>query len=309
VNQLSERQETGMAPLKVHGLMLICAFLVSTSFTVVEAITEGLDPAALTLTRFLLATLILLPYIQLRYGLKCSFSLFLRCALISFTLVFFFWCMFLSLRYTTALNTSIIFTLVPSFAWFYARILIGEKLTGSKIIALACGMTGAVWVIFRGDMELLLAMAWNKGDFIFLGGCLAMGLYTPLVRLLHRDEPMVVMTFWILVSGSIWLLLLTGPRLGQVDWAVVKPAVWAGIAYLSFFTTVISFFLTQYSIHFIGPTRVMAYSYLYPALVLLQDIALGKDWPGMKVVPGICIVLLAMVVIQYSADKSQSTRL
>jgi len=66
---------------------------------------------------------------------------------------------------------------------------------------------GAVWVIFRGDLSLFLAMAWNRGDLIFLGGCLAMGLYTPLIRLLHRGESMLVMTFWILITGCIWLLL------------------------------------------------------------------------------------------------------
>jgi hypothetical protein len=45
----------------------------------------------------------------------------------------------------------------------------------------------------------------------------------------------------------------------------------------------------------------MAYSYLYPALVLLLDILLGNGWPGGGVLPGIFIVMAAMFVIQYSA--------
>jgi len=212
--------------------------------------------------------------------------------------------MFLSLRSTTALNTSVIFTLVPSFAGFYAMFLVKERLTLSKLIALFCGIVGAVWVIFRGDLSLLVSMEWNQGDVIFLAGCFAMGLYTPLVRLLHRGEPMVVMTFWILVSGSLLLFILAGPELGRVDWSGVPVSVWAGVTYLAVFTTVISFFLTQYSIPHIGPTRVMAYSYLYPALVLMIDIILGHGWPGPKVLPGILIVLMAMLVIQYSAVSS-----
>lgn len=292
-------------PVTVHLLMVFCAFLVSTSFTVGKAIADGLDPVLLTLVRFAMATCILTPYVAYYHTLRCSLSLFLRCSVISLSLVLFFWCMFLSLRYTTALNTSIIFTLVPSIAGFYAMLLVNERLTVGKIIALCCGMVGALWVIFRGDPAMLAEMAWNKGDLIFLAGCFAMGLYTPLVRFLHRGEPMVVVTLYVLVSGTVWLLLLAGNSIFTVDWIEVQPKVWAGVLYLAFFTTVISFFLTQYSIPHLGPTRVMAYSYLYPALVLGLDLTFGNEWPGGRVLPGIIVVLLAMVVIQRSGDGSR----
>lgn len=291
----------GDSLLRIHLLMGISAFLVSTSFIVGKAITAGLDPAALTLIRFVLATLFLFPYIKRYHGLMFSWSIVVRCAVISLSLVAFFYSMFLSLRYTSALNTSVIFTLVPSFAGIYAMILVKERLTGANIIALVCGMIGAVWVIFRGDLDQLLAMQWNRGDLIFLAGCVAMGLYTPLVRLLTRSEPMVVMTFWILVTGSVWLLLLTGQRLFVIEWQAVSVSVWLGVCYLALFTTVITFFLTQYSITFIGPTRVMAYSYLYPSLVLLLDMIMGKGLPQLRVLPGVLVVLVAMFIIQWSA--------
>jgi len=291
------------APLLIHLLMALCAFLVSTSFTVGKAITAGLDPAILTLVRFLVATLLLLPYVAVTHGLSFSWSLMLRCAAVSLSLVVFFWCMFLSLQYTSALNTSVIFTLVPSIAGFYALLMLGEKLTRAKLVALLCGMAGAVWVIFRGDISLLIEMQWNRGDLIFLAGCFAMGMYTPLVRLLHRDEAMVVMTLWILITGCIWLLPVSLPHLRSLDWAAVSPEIWLGVGYLALFTTVITFFLTQYSTTFIGPTRVMAYSYLYPALVMLLDIVLGKGLPELRVIPGVLVVLVAMVVIQRSAKN------
>jgi drug/metabolite transporter (DMT)-like permease len=281
--------------------MVVCAALVSTSFTVGAAITAGLDPAVLTLIRFIFAAFLLGPYVWRKFGLHFSWSLFWRSAVISACLVTFFWCMFLALRFTTALNTSVIFTLVPSIAGVYAVFLVRERLARKQLIALACGMVGAVWVIFRGDISLFLAMAWNRGDIIFFAGCLAMGLYTPLVRLLHRGESMIVMTFWILVTGSLWLVLVAGSRLPEISWIEVPLSVWVGIAYLSLFTTVITFFLTQYAIAYLGPTRVMAYSYLYPGLVLIIDLLLGHGLPEPMVFPGIAIVLVAMLVLQYDA--------
>ena len=85
---------------------------------------------------------------------------------------------------------------------------------------------------------------------------------------------------------------------------MVPLEIWLGVCYLAMFTTVITFFLTQYSISYLGPTRVMSYSYLYPSLVLLLDMSMGKGLPNLKVVPGVLVVLAAMFVIQWSAKKS-----
>lgn len=287
----------------VHLLMVICATLVSTSFTVGAAITAELDPAVLTLVRFTLAACIFGPWVHFRYGLGFSLPLFFRCALISGCLVIFFCCMFLSLRYTSALNTSVIFALVPSISGGYALLFLRERLRREQLLALACGLIGVVWVIFRGDLSQLFAMQWNKGDVIFLGGCFAMGLYTPLVKLLYRGESMAIMTFWVLVTGSLWLLLFAGSKLPTVAWSAVPLFVWGGVAYLSVFTTIITFFLTQYAVPYLGSTRVMAYSYLYPGLVLVIDLVLGHGLPPARVIPGVLVVLVAMVVLQNTRER------
>lgn len=283
----------------VHLLMVICAALVSTSFVVGKAITHGLDPAALTLLRFVAAGLLFAPYIHLKYGLKPpGWRDLIRYAGISLAITTFFWCMFTSLRYTSSLNTSVIYTLVPGLAGIYGAVLLGERLRARRLVALLFCMFGAVWVIFRGDIDRITALSFNRGDLIFLAGCFAMGLYTPLVRLLHRGEPMPVMTFWVMITGALWLLIFSGPRLLNIHWPEVELMVWTGILYLAVFTTIITFFLTQFSTIHIGPTRVMAYSYLYPLLVIILEWSLGRGLPPISTLPGIIIVLAAMPVLQ-----------
>ncbi len=289
----------------VHGLMLVAAGLVSTSFTVGKAIAPGLDPAALTLVRFLVAALLMLPWVARHSGLHLPDSAaLLRYSLISGVLAGFFWLMFLSLRYTTALNTGVIFTLVPGISSLYSALLLRERLGRYRLIALLLATVGAIWVIFHGDMSRLLAMELNRGDLIFFAGCLLMALYTPLVKLLHRGESMVVMTFWILVTGTLWLLLLSGNRLPAVPWARVAPMVWAGIVYLAVFSTIITFFLSQLATLYIGPTRVMAYSYLYPPCILVLDWAFGHGLPPLRTLAGVVLILLAMLVVQHGASRT-----
>jgi drug/metabolite transporter (DMT)-like permease len=53
---------------------------------------------------------------------------------------------------------------------------------------------------------------------------------------------------------------------------------------------------------YLGPTQVTAYSYLYPGLVLVIDLLLGHGLPPLQVIPGVLVVLVAMIVLQHTRD-------
>jgi drug/metabolite transporter (DMT)-like permease len=283
--------------IRVHLLLLFSTTLVSTSFIVAELITDTLDPIVLTLVRFLLAVFFLLPVISIRHGLAVTPGALCRYAAISACLVLFFWAMFLSLRYTSPLNISVLFTLVPALSAVYATLINRERLPRSLMLALVVGLIGALWVIFEGDLQRFSDLAWNRGDLIFFGGCLAMALYTPLVKLLHRQEPMEVMTFWVLITGCLWLLPATVQIVVHTSLTSIPPATWVWIVYLALFSTVISFYCTQYATGKIGPTRTISYSYLYPLLVMVLNYILGRGWPPLQVIPGILLTLAALLLL------------
>ncbi len=286
---------------KAHLLMVLATLLIATSFPVVAAIADGLDSLVMTFLRFLLATMLFAPLVAWRYGLKVPGLRDLgRYAAISAFLVAFFWGMFVALRYTSALNTATIFTLAPALTAVVSAFLLRERLAGPARIALPVGVVGSVWVIFRGDLTALLALDLGWGDAIFLAGTVAFGFYGPMVKLLHRGEPMAQMTFWTLVTGTGWLLLLSGPRLLDVTWGDVSISVFAGIAYLAVFTTVITFFISQWNTTVIGPTKVMSYTYLNPALVLMIGLILGQDLPPLATYPGLALTVAATIILQWS---------
>ena len=172
------------------------------------------------------------------------------------------------------------------------------RLNKASRIALPVGIIGAVWVIFRGDPAALLSLNIGLGDGIFFMGTVAMGFYGPLIKHLHRVEPMAQMTFWTLVSGAVWLLFLSAPHLFDVVWTAVPMAVYGGIAYLSIFTTLVTFFVFQWSATVIGPTKVMSFTYLNPALVVFLGAALGGELPPPAIFPGLFLTLLATLILQ-----------
>jgi drug/metabolite transporter (DMT)-like permease len=279
--------------------MVLAATLVATSFVVGKIITPFLDPAVLTLIRFFLASAFFIPYVGLRYGIRLpDWQALGRYSLISGALVGFFWMMFLSLRITTPLNTSVIFTTVPGISGCYSWFLLRERLGRHRLFALLFAMTGAIWVLCEGDVHKLQALSFNQGDVYFFIACLLMAFYTPLVKLLHRGEPMAVMTLWIMITGCVWLLLFNIPKLPTISWHTVPLVVWLGIGYLALFTTIITFFISQWATLEIGPTRVMAYSYLYPPIIVLIEWALYQTYPDTQTLLGIVIILFAMIIVQ-----------
>lgn len=292
--------KSGSFPLwAVHGCMILSATLVATSFIVGKAITPFLDPGVLTLVRFVLASLFFAPYVGYRYGRYLpDWSSLVRYGLISGALVGFFWLMFLSLRITNPLNTGVIFTTVPGISGIYSWILLRERLGSHRILALLLAMIGALWVIFEGDVHKFHQLDFNRGDIYFFLGCLLMALYMPLVKLLHRGEPMAVMTLWIMITGCLWLVLFTLARLSSITWSAVPLSAWLGIAYLAVFTTIITFFISQWATLHLGPTRVMAYSFLYPPLIVLIEWLLYHNLPALQTLLGIVIILPAMVIVQ-----------
>ncbi len=293
----------------VHGRMLASRVVVATSFPVGAAITAGLDPAMLTFIRFALAALIFAPYIALRHSLALPpLKSFLGYTAISACLVFFFWSMFEALRETTPLNTGALFTLIPGFSALFAAVLVKERLGARRLAALGFGLVGALWVVFLGDPDRLLALALNRGDLIFLAGCLVMGLYTPLVKLFHRGEPIAVMTFWIMATGAVWLLLLNNSAIWTTAWSDVEVDVFVGIVYLAVFSTIITFFIQQHSTVRIGATRVTAYSYLNPALVVGIEWTIGRGLPTAMTLPGVAIVFLATLVLQTGGQENGAGR-
>ncbi|MCW8916102.1 MAG: DMT family transporter [Magnetovibrio sp.] len=286
------------------GLSLFASVLVSTSFVVVSSIAPMMDSAVLTFLRFTLASILFAPIVYWKTGLPLpSLKDLGRYAIISAGLVGFFWGMFESLRTTTALNTATIFTLMPVMGAGLSVLFLGERLPKRSILALGLGMVGAVWVIFRGNLADLQSVELNDGDTIFFFATISMSIYSVSIKHLHRGEPMVQMTFWIMVTGSIWLAIVAAPKLPDVSWMALPIEIIWGLFYLAFVTTVITFFIFQWSTVVLGSTKVMSFTYLNPALVLVVGLFAGHALPPVLTYPGIILTVGATLVLQFAPSK------
>lgn len=283
----------------VHGLMLLMVTFVASSFPVGALITTAMPPEVMMCIRFFMAASLFAPYVFFKHGLHLpSINKLKNYTVLSIPLVVFFWCMFEGLRYTSALNTGAIYTVVPAITAVYVFLINREKTSKRRSFGLLIGTFGAVWIVFRGDLANLSTVQLNYGDALFFLGCLFLAAYNPLIKKFYSGEAMEVMTFWVIAIGCVWLLLLSIPSFKLVAWQGVSSGVYLGVLYLAIFTTVVTFFLLQFGTLSIGATRVAAYSFLTPVLVVVLNIFLGAEVFDFKLLPGIFLILIAMNLVQ-----------
>ena len=278
--------------------MLGFSALVAGSFSLGSLAAPLIDPAALSAVRFFLAGAVIGGAALATEGLPRSAAQApWRYGVRGALLAIYFVAMFEGLKSAPPVSAAAVFTLTPMMAAGFGWLLLGQRMTPRIALALAIGGAGALWVIFRGDLAALARMEIGTGEAIYFWGCLAHAAYTPMVRKLNRGEPAVVFTFGTLVAGCILLMLWGYRAILSTDWATLPPVFWITLAYLVVFATAASFLCVQYATLQLPSSKVMAYTYLVPSWVILWQIALGLDRPGLAVLPGVVLTILALVLL------------
>ncbi|WP_415238953.1 DMT family transporter [Seleniivibrio woodruffii] len=271
--------------------MMIYALLISGTFHVGHSIAGDINPVVLTFARFFMGSVIFGIYVGFSHGIKIPKPCrIVRYTFISLCLVIYFVCMFTALRYTTAANTGVEYTLVPVFTTIYGALFLKEVPNAGKAAVLGVVMLGAVWVIAGGSAENLVSLKFNKGDMIFVAGCMGMGMYPVLSKLLAKDEPTPVLTFWTLATGAAVLALWANTDIVQTNWSGLPLRLYLGLGYLTVFTTAVTFFIIQYAGRRLPVSKVMSYIYIIPLFVLAENFLLGNGLPDVSVLPGVLAV-------------------
>ena len=285
---------------KAHAAMLLFAFLVSTSFTVGRAITFALDPAALTFLRFSLAVVI---FTGISIASKQTFRVpsltgWLRYFFLALLLVIFFITMFEGLRWTTPIAAGAVFTLIPFMTAIIALVGFGQTMGLVSFSGLLIASLASIWIMFGGDLAALTALRLGKGELIFLVGCISYAGYAPAVQKLHNGDGLVHLTLWTLFAGAVLLFIYGGPAIINTSWQLVPSYVYLGIIWLAVFTTAITFYLIQYAAVRLPSVKVMSYTLLIPAFILLQQLLGGGSWPDMSVLTALGVLSAAMLILQ-----------
>ncbi|QIE57416.1 DMT family transporter [Pikeienuella piscinae] len=284
------------ASLPGHAAMLLFAALVSVSFSLGARAAPHIDPAALSAARFLIAAIAIGAIAAPRMRLK-HFRATWRYPLLGGLLGGYFVLMFEALKLTDPISTGAIFTLTPIMTAGFAWLLMRQVTTGRMAVSLALAGTGAIWVIFRGDIEAILGLELGRGEAIFVIGCSFHALYAPLGRMLHRGEPVLVYTFGGLIGGFLVTGLYGARALAETNWTTLPPVVWIALFYLALAATAVTLFLVLFATLRLPSAKVMAYGYLVPSFVILWEGLFAGVWVAAPVWLGVVATIGALLLL------------
>ncbi len=281
-----------------HLAMLTFSALVAGSFSLGSMAAPLIDPLALSALRFLLAGALVGAVAFATKGIpRSTWAAPWRYIVLGGLLATYFVLMFEGLKTAEPVSTSAVFTLTPALAAGFGWLTLRQRLTPRMALALAIGAIGALWVIFRADLQRLLAFQIGRGEVIFFFGCIAHALYAPLVRKFNRGEPAVVFTFGMLIAGWAILTLAGLPAILSTDWPALPGIVWITLLYIAIFASAATFVLLQFASLHLPAAKVMAYTYLVPSWVILWEIALGRSAPPALILGGVALSILALLML------------
>lgn len=281
-----------------HLAMLGFSALVAGSFSLGVMAANEIDPAALSALRFALAACLVGIGALVSGGIPArACAAPWRYLVLGGVFAVYFVLMFEGLKTAAPVPAAAVFTLTPLVAAFAGYVVLRQITTARMALALAIGGIGALWVIFRGDWRAALAFDVGRGEAIYFAGCVAHAIYIPLVRLLNRGESALVFTFGTLVAGALVLTVWGAPALLATDWAALPGIVWITLAYITVCATAITFVLVQFASLRLPAAKVMAYTYLTPSWVIVWEIALGNRPPGLLVLGGVALTIVALLLL------------
>jgi len=152
---------------------------------------------------------------------------------------------FVGTKLSTASNGSLVTSATPAFVLLFAPLLLGERSTPRRIVALIISTLGVLAVIDPRNAELSPTLFW--GNMSLLAAALTWALYSVLVRKVSQSTDLLTSSAIMLLGGvpssllfGLWEYQTQG--FGTITWGII-----GGILFLGIISTAVAMFLWNYA--------------------------------------------------------------
>lgn len=291
--------------ISANFLMLISTGFIAASFPVTQALLQYWAADIALFTRFALSTLVFLVLLKMKGNKDKIIPKNWRAYLfISLFYALFFMSTFEALKYTTAFNAGVIYTLMPGLSLVLSWFLFKDSNIKQYLLPLVLSTAASFVVISNGNMNIGDFFAhMNIGDILFIAGTFAMACFFNITKKYTSKEQPLLSTFYVLLGVTFWLgiyVLVSGQEFkAQLD---ILPM--ALLLFLVVFCTVITFFSLQYASRIISPVKSSSYSYLTPVFVILINLAFFSMQINAIVIIASLISMASLIYIQWVKPKA-----
>jgi len=177
---------------------------------------------------------------------------------------------------STPNHAGLLYALSPLLVFVISVLLRREKPTARRLAGLALAFAGVVVVLMERGLADGAEASVRLGDAIIGCGVFSWSLYSALGRPLAARYGGIRVTCWTAIAGSVATLPLFPVFVRAEHLASATAGAWLAVAFLSVFTSFVSYLLWYFALARLEASRVAVWSNLQPvATAALSFLAYG----------------------------------
>jgi drug/metabolite transporter (DMT)-like permease len=249
------------------GFALVATIIWSGNFIVARGLAETFPPVSIAFFRWLVATVILLPFglphfVRQWALVRSNLPHLVVSAFLGITL--FNTLIYIAGKHTTAMNLSLIAVFSPVWIIVLARIFMHEPLTFRRLAGVALAVIGVVVLTTSGDLSILTRLTFNPGDLLMVAATAVFAIYSILIRQKPRDiEPTTYLTATFLF-GLIMLIPWVIWEWARHPLTMPGSGVVASLVFIGIGPALLSYVCWTRAVASIGPVKAGMVYYSLP---------------------------------------------
>lgn len=276
-------------------LIFLVAILGGATSTITKIGLANIPPLSFAFVRFLIAGIVVLPFLLKTNFLKDLKRLIPFSLLGTINIVFFI----LGVKMTTATISQLLYAGVPLLTAIFLLALFRERLGRRKDLGIAIGFVGVSLVVLLPVIEKGGKFSGDLLGNILIGiGVISWSLYMVFSKKkLESFSPFVVTSAFIWVTCIALLPLSLTDLISYPNWwqSITFSSV-LSLCYVSIVSTVIVYLLNQYAIKHGGSVLASMQYYLYPIFTYISALLLLGEQLTMALVVGGALALLGVYI-------------
>jgi drug/metabolite transporter (DMT)-like permease len=272
--------------------LILTVTIWGTTFAATKFALRDMQPLTLSLVRFVIASLLLLPLAVADHRRRGGAVAWRGLAVAGFFGGFLYFALQnVGLALTSATKTALILGGVPALTALLSIVALKERVTLGRAAGIAGSVLG-VAVIVLSERGANLSEGGLLGDVLIAGCGLSWAIYTIQVKGLEGSASPVALAAASVGFGALYLLPFVGVEVAMSPPAMPSSVGWLAIAYLSLVASAAPFFLWNFALSVVDASEAAVYINLVPLIAVASAVlTLGESVAPAHLAGGVLVLL------------------
>lgn len=207
---------------------------------------------------------------------------------------------------TTPVNSSIILSTNPIFAFVFAALILKERISFLKGTGLAIGLSGVLLLILQNGAPDLSSSTFI-GDIFSMVNTISWAFYTVVIKkMLEKYHPVTVMK-WTFLFGMLTNIPVGYHQWSTMDWGSIPIKSWLQISFVIVGATYLGYLFIIYGLRRLSPTIVSTYTYIQPIIAAYLATLLGQDHIDLVMITSTLLIFAGVFVVSLQRKNNNIT--